>query len=329
MARAVRSGSRADAAVLGVCAVLSLLATVLPRPLRESMAGVLRRTVVAPVIGLQTAAERARSALLTRDVTASRIDSLMLRNARLQEFEDENERLRRLLGLGRQLQSGFVPAEALHGRGYGDEHSIVLTAGSQAGVSVNDAVVSPDGLIGVVTTVDPETSLAILWTHPDFRVSAMTSNGATFGIVKPHLGDLPERYLLEMRGVAFRDTLQVGTLVRSSGLGSVFPKGVPIGYVVGQLATGEGWTRTYLVRPAVKPSDVTSVMVLLSSRGRPDLSPVWNLPASADSARRGMASAADSLAALSARRDTARRDTTRRDTSSTSSGATSATRIRP
>ena len=32
-------------------------------------------------------------------------------------------------------------------------------------------------------TVDPTMSLAILWTHPDFRVSAMSADGSAFGIV--------------------------------------------------------------------------------------------------------------------------------------------------
>lgn len=316
MARAVRRGSRADTAVLAGCAALSLLATVLPPNLRDDVASALRRTVVAPLIALQTRAERVRSAFLTRDITAARIDSLTLRNAQLAELELENERLRRLIGLARSLRLGFVPAEALHGRGFGDEHTVLLTVGAKAGVVERAVVVAPDGLVGVVTSVNPETSLAILWTHPDFRVSAITGDGSTFGIVQPHLGDGPQRFLLELRGVAFRDALQPGALVRSSGLGSVYPRGIPVGTVMGQLESGAGWSRTYLVRPAVKPTDVSSVMVLLPDRASADISTIWNVPAAADSARRVLLSAGDSLAALAARLDSARRDSIRRDTSS-------------
>jgi len=43
----------------------------------------------------------------------------------------------------------------------------------------------------MVETVDPTMSLAITWSHPDFRVSAMAADGSAFGIVKAHLGTGP------------------------------------------------------------------------------------------------------------------------------------------
>lgn len=301
MARAARSGSRADTALVSTCALLALLATVLPLPIRDAIASSLRRTVVAPLLALQQRAERARTAFGGHDVLAARLDSLALRNAQLGDLADENVRLRGLLSLGRQLQWGFLPAEALHGRGMGDEHVLVLTRGSEAGVTPRSAVVAPAGLIGQVTTVDPRSSLAILWTHPDFRASAMASDGTAFGIVRPHLGEEPERSLLELRGVAFRDALTPGTLILTSGLGGVYPRGIPIGVVMGEVTTSEVWSRTYLVRPAVYPPDVNNVMILSPERvSSGAMDEVWSSVARADSAARGVAASADSLARLAA-----------------------------
>jgi rod shape-determining protein MreC len=316
MARAVRSGSRADTGLLAACALLSLLATVLPMPVREAIASSLRRTVVSPLLALQTRAERARNAFVERDEVTARIDSLALRVAELQELEPENVRLRKLLSLGRQLKWGFLPAEALHGQGLGDKHSLMLTIGSKAGVRPRSALISPEGLVGQVTTVDPTTSLAITWTHPDFRASAMAVDGSAFGIVTPHLGsepdeparpDQPERYLLELRGVAFRDALKPGTEIATSGLGGVYMRGIPIGTVIGEIKTTEQWSRTYLVRPSVHPADVTNVMVLSPQRVTESLSSVWSSPARGDSLAKGIAAAGDSIvrdsmAALSAAR---------------------------
>lgn len=306
MARAVRSGSRADTVVLLGCAAVALIITVLPAAPREALAGGLRRTVVAPLISLQAQAERARSAFVVRDVAAIRIDSLTLRTTQLAELEQENLRLRRLIGLGRQLSWGFVPAEAIHGRNLGDEHSILLTAGARAGVEPNSAVVAPDGLVGVITRVDPGTSQAILWTHPDFRVSAYAGSGTAFGIVAPHLGEGPDRYLLELRGVALRENLAPGTPVRSAGLGSVIPRGIPIGTIETEIKTSEVWSRTYLVRSAVVPHDVSNVMVLMPQRVSDDLTSIWATPG-ADSAAARVRAAGDSLAADSVRRELTRR----------------------
>ncbi len=299
MARAARSGSRADTALVATCALLALLATVLPLPIRDAIASSLRRTIVAPLLALQERAERARTAFGARDAVASQIDSLVLRTTELEQLADENARLRGLLSLSRQLQWGFLPAEALHGGGMGDEHVLVLTRGSDAGVQPRSAVVAPDGLIGQVTTVDPRTSLAILWTHPDFRASAMADDGTAFGIVRPHLGEEPERSLLELRGVAFRDALKPGTRILTSGLGGVFPRGIPVGVVMGGVATSEVWSRTYLLRPAVYPPDVSNVMILSPQRvSGGAMDDVWATVARADSAARGVAASGDSLARL-------------------------------
>jgi rod shape-determining protein MreC len=292
VARATRSGTRVDTVILAACLFVSLLARVLPTDTRQAVAGPIRETFVQPLIRLQVNAERARGAFLTRDITAARLDSLVLRNAELREMELENERLRSLLGLGARLRTGFVAAEALHRPEFGDAHTVIVTAGARAGVVERSAVVAPEGLIGYVVSVEAETSVALLWTHPDFGVSATAANGKVFGIIKPHLATDVDRFLLELRGVAFRDSLDVGTEIRSSGQGSVFPRGIPIGVVVGDITTPGAYARTYLVRPMVMPADVSVVMVLLPTRG--SVENAWRAP-SADSLRRAVGAAGDSL----------------------------------
>jgi rod shape-determining protein MreC len=291
-----------DTVVLAACLFASLLVRIIPFELRGSLAGSIRETVVGPLIRLQVQAERARSAFITRDMTAARLDSLVLRNVELRDMELENTRLRELLGLGARLRTGFVPAQALHRQEYGESHAVLVTAGTKQGVVVRSAVVAPEGLIGEVVAVQDETSTVMLWTHPDYRVSAMSADGRVFGIVEPHLGSGVERFMLELRGVAFRDSLSAGAEIRSSGRGSVFPRGIPIGTVVRDITTQGSYARTYLVRPAVMPADVTVVMVLLPSAS--NIAAGWPTMAS-DSFTR---SAADSTV----RGDTPPADTTRR-----------------
>lgn len=301
MARATRSGTRADSAILAGCVAVSLLATVLPAGVRETIAAAVRETAIGPLVNLRARVERVRGAIIEQEHSAARLDSLVLRNAELQDMGRENERLRALIGLGARLRTAFVPAEALHRPELGDAHTVVVTAGEREGVVVRSAVVAPEGLVGTVIDVSPGTSTAILWTHPEFRVSAMSVDGGAFGIVAPHLSDEPGRFLLELQGVAYRDSLLPGTEIRSSGLGSVFPRGIPIGTVLSELEIGEGWTRTYLVRPIVMPADVRVVMVLLPTE-RQDLATIWSSPSSAEAARLALPGVSDSLAALRAPR---------------------------
>lgn len=303
MPPAARAYSRRDTVLFVSCIVLALAAIQLPERMRDPLASALRQTILAPLVVIQSDAEQSRRSLLTREQREAQRDSIALRAMSLDAALSENDRLRKILGLGEALRWGFVPAEVLQGRGVGEEYTIVLSSGSRAGILPFSPVVAPEGLVGMVKSVDPTMSIAIAWAHPDFRVSAMAVDGAAFGIVGAHLGGEPERYLLEMRGVTMRSNLKPGTLIVSSGLGGTFPRGIPVGTVIAEMKTSELWARTYLLRPAVAPADVSDVMVLLPARTTAGVQTVWKVGLHTDSAVKSIVAAGDSLARLNARHD--------------------------
>lgn len=324
MATAARLGNRVDAGLLAACVVLSLIALVLRENAREPIAGALRRTVVAPLVMLQEGAERWRIAWASSDQRQIITDSLALRAVHAQALQVENQQLRKLIGLGSRLQWGFVPAEALHSTAPSEDlvTTLTLTAGSTAGVQRYSPVVAPEGLVGTIQTADPTMSIAILYTNPDFRASAMSADGTAFGIVYPHAAGVgaSEAYMLEMRGVPTRVTLKPGSMIYTSGLGGTFPRGIAIGTVVQELRTAEVWTRTYLIRPSVTPSSVTAVLILTPQRVTQGTGNIWGGVAAinADSATRRIVAAGDSIskqaAALEAQARLAALDSVRRAT---------------
>lgn len=320
MARAIRSSNRVDLMILGACALLALVARGLPPNMRDPVATSLRRTFLAPLVMLQERAEASRRSLLLDQARTAVRDSVALRAMTVTSLENENDKLRQLIGLGSRLKWGFIPAEAIHGRGVRDVTTMTLTAGSIAGVRRLSPVVSPEGVVGMVTDVDPTMSQAMIWTHPDFRVSAMSEDGSAFGIVQPHQASATSGYLMELRGIPFRTALKAGTVIVSSGLGGVWPRGIPIGRVLQEVKTSEGWARTYLIKPAVSPADVGTVMILRTDRVNKDFQNVWASVTGAEEAAKRIVVAGDSaaktaaLAEAAARRaaldTTARRDTT-------------------
>ena len=315
MARATRLSSRFDFLLFVGCIIVSLVTLVLPLQMRDPLAEVLRRSVVAPLVNLQSNAERWHTAWQLSEERTARLDSAVMRGFNAAALQSENDELRKLLGLGARLRTGFVPAEAVHNAVREDVvTTLTLTAGTRAGIRVYSPVVSPEGVVGLVQTADPTISIAILFSHPDFRASAMSGDGTAFGIVYPHLqqglGSGGE-YLLELRDVPFRSTLAPGTMIYTSGLGGTFPRGIPIGIVLRELKTAESWTHTYLLQPSVNPAKVNAVMVLTPQRNPQRLDNVWQMVARVDSATHGVVAAGDSLqrhaAADSARRAAAAR----------------------
>ena len=301
MARTSRTGTRTDLALLGVALALACAALILPTAARGKVQGSLRSSVAAPLVSAQAWAERGRQAIGDHGRLVNRVDSLALGSQSAAPLAAENDRLRALLGLGQRLQWGFVATEIVHPPRGSDEHTVLLAAGSAAGVRPFSPLVVPEGLIGMVTTVDASSSTAILWTHPDFRASATTPDGVAFGIVAAHLGTGADRFLLEMRGVPFRSELKPGTLIVSSGLGNVFPRGIPIGVVLRETKTIEGWARTYLIRPIVSPDQASAAMVLLPPRAAAGVTGSWSSVTSSEGTQKNIAAAGDSLLADSVR----------------------------
>src|SRR5438128_6012716 len=266
-----RYASRADTLVFVGCVLLSGAAMSLPGRVRDPLAGALRRTVLAPFLSLQQQIERLSASLGRYDAVVAQRDSAALVATFLPELRGENARLRSLLGLGTRLGTGYIPAEVLREPEPTSPLTFIVSAGKKQGVKPLSAVVSPEGLVGIVSTVDQQTSVVVTWAHPEFRASAMAADGSVYGIVAPHGSEGPRVWLLELEGVAYRQLVPEGTTILTSGLGGVLPRGIPLGTVLGVGGEAEGWERAYLIRPAVHPAAVTHVMILTGPPVRGDL----------------------------------------------------------
>lgn len=331
----VRAGAAVDTAVLAVCVLAALILLFLPGEERDRVAATLRRTAVAPLAQLQREAEIRRAKYLSYDERVRVRGELARDAADVTGLRSENDRLRRMLGLGARLQWGFVAAEATPGQVASKlvreqiVETFLLTTGGRVGVTPFSPVVAPEGLVGMVEQVDPAMSVAISYAHPDFRVSVQTPDGAATGIVQAHLGSGADRALLELRGVPFRSPLKPGQLLVSSGLGGTYPRGIPVGTVVREIQTAERWARTYLLQPSVSLSDVGAVMVLQKRRAVAGVDSVWTSLTSADSAARRVAAAGDSIARDALVREAAARraalDAGRPDSNAAGAGAADST----
>ena len=259
-----RYATRGDTFILLGCVALSLVALSLPTRVSDPMASGLRRTVLWPLLQLQSQSDQLRTSRARFNQVMGERDSLAIAASVLGELRAENTRLRGLLGLGPRLGAGFVPAEVLHQAAATDQLTVVISAGSGRGVGVLSPVVTPEGLLGYVSDVDAATSVVTTWAHPDFRASGMAADGSVYGIIGPHGSAGPGVWLLELRGVPYRQEVTPGTAILTSGLGGILPRGIPVGTVIA-VASGNDWERTYLVRPAVAPGAVSHVMVLLDT----------------------------------------------------------------
>jgi rod shape-determining protein MreC len=234
----------------------------LPGVAQERVSSALRSTVLAPFLWIQSSIHGAGVLTGDLDRLQARLDSVQALLLGQSTLEQENRSLRGLLELRSRGGPRFTPAAAIRSGTLGSESMFLLDAGSVDGVAENDAVVTPDGLLGVIRGVAPRTSVAMDWTHPDFRASAMTIDGTVLGVVEPSRGSFREEDRLLFRGVPYHADVEVGTPVVTSGVGAVYPRGIPLGVVGGLAETDAGWARSYWLEPAARPGSETHVLVL-------------------------------------------------------------------
>lgn len=328
-----------------VCLALSLVALFSPSAWGLRLAASLRQSVLAPFVWLQTRAEEGRTSRVRMQAITTERDSAAYLAQGLPSLLAENERLRQLLSLSHRLSSPYVAAEVLHQSQATDGRTLLLSAGSRNGVAAFDPVVAPEGLIGVVLNAAPRTSIVMTWAHPEFRVSAFTVNGNAAGVVAPSSGG---DGALEFRGVPYRDSVPAGTLVLSSGLGGVYPKGIPVGTVTGVVSEQAGWERVYRVQPAANPGSAAHVLILVAPSGdvgrafpsdsvlhAQRLDSLDRLRRADSAAQAAQAARAERAESLAARRDTARArpsvrpDSIRRVLRGPAAGDTTPARPRP
>jgi rod shape-determining protein MreC len=264
-----RFASRRDSLAFLLCLLLSVAARVAPVGVQDAVVSGITNTVLAPFLAVQAQATLLRESRGAYTRLVAQRDSAVMDANDLFPLQQENERLRQLVGLSARLNVPHASAEVLRQVSAMESFTLVLSAGRNRGILPMAPVITPAGLVGVVRTVDTFTSVAIVWTHPDFRASAMTEDGKIFGIIAPRGSEGLNTFLMELNGVPYVDEIPLGTAIYTSGqgtqIGGVYPRGIPIGDVIGVGEEEEGWSRTYVVRPAVHPGSVTHVVILTAS----------------------------------------------------------------
>lgn len=249
--------------------VLSVIVLYLPDPSQDEVASLLRGTVLRPFVLTQESLVRRSIHAEDTEALQWRLDSLEVVIANSNTLSEENARLRSLLELSDRTPAQYVAASVTRSGTPGSASMFMLDVGTEHGVTDDSPVMMGRGLLGRVLKAQATSATAMDWTHPQFRASAMTEDGSSYGLVQASPGRFREADRLLLDGVPFHEELEPGVILVTSGLGGVYPRGIPIGVVIEESDAEEGWRRSYWLRPLVSPGEATHVQVLVSP-GTPD-----------------------------------------------------------
>ena len=225
-----------------------------------------------PLLGLASAAQQlpvaAADAVLSRrellQLTENlRRDNDQLRVAAVQggATARENDQLRAALGWQRQTPWKLKLANVVRRDPANWWRTVEIDVGARDGVVEKMPVLTAEGLVGHVTSVGPKHSQVVLIGDPNCKVSALVENPAhDTGIISAS-GPL-DNSLVELTYLSGNASLKPGQSVVTSGLGGIFPKGIPVGQVVDARPVEFGLYTEARVRLATNLGALEQVWVL-------------------------------------------------------------------
>ncbi|AVK84131.1 rod shape-determining protein MreC [Lysinibacillus sp. B2A1] len=192
----------------------------------------------------------------------ARLEDFAVVQAEAADLKLDNKKLQELIDKSESLKD-FNPIHATVIARNPDqwEEKIILNKGSSHGVEKNMAVMTAKGLVGKIILVTPFTSeVELLYTNnPNYRVSAMVlGDKEAYGLIE---GFDKERNELIMKRIDSSLTVKEGQQVVSSGLGGIFPKGVPIGEITEVSTDDFGLTKMVYVKPSADFSILDHVVI--------------------------------------------------------------------
>jgi rod shape-determining protein MreC len=165
-------------------------------------------------------------------------------------------RLRSLLDFKTRLPFQTVAAEVIASSPGDSSNAIFIDKGSNDGLSVDLAVITPQGIVGKIVAIYPRTSQVLLLTDPSSGVGVTVAQIRVQGILKGN-----GRNLCRVQYVMNEEPIKPGDAVQTSGMDQIYPKGLPVGTVV-EASKGNIY-RNIAVKPVVDLNCLEEILVVL------------------------------------------------------------------
>jgi rod shape-determining protein MreC len=178
----------------------------------------------------------------------------------------ESERLRDILGLREILPLETVAAEVVSREGLPWYRTLTIDKGRDAGVELEDPVLTPTGVLGRVIERGAHAAKVQLLLDSQSGAGVMIERSRVTGIVSGQVGvegatasDLVLKYVPETMDVV------AGDVVVTSGLDRIYPKGLVVGRVR-SVSRGTGLFKEILVEPSARFDQAEEVLVVTGQK---------------------------------------------------------------
>jgi len=154
------------------------------------------------------------------------MDRLRVEQAGLAEQARQVQQLQALLGFQQKYIYKTVAAQVIGASEADQSHLLILNKGSADGLKQDDAVITPDGIVGRLRQVFPHTSLLLEISDATSGAGVVLQGARLQGVLRGNAYGQPE-----IRGMLPDARIKPGLAVVTSGGDQIFPQGLPVGTV--------------------------------------------------------------------------------------------------
>jgi rod shape-determining protein MreC len=188
----------------------------------------------------------------------SEIHVLKMENSQYRELLATQERLEELLQFKQTINRPVLAAQVVGRDPTGWFQSVIIDKGKWAGIRLDMPVVNAYGVVGRVVSVSANYAKVLLIIDQNSAVDCLVQRSRDRGMLK---GLMSEICMLDY--VAKSNDITVGDIVVTSGLGDVFPKGLPVGRILDVKEISGELFKDIKIRTAVDFSKLEEVLVIL------------------------------------------------------------------
>ncbi len=224
-------------------------------------------------VSLETAATTKEELLQENRQLRERIAQLESQLVEYYDLKEENAQLYKYLDM-KQENPDFKPvAASVIGRDPSSFYSFTIDQGTQAGISLNDPVVTDEGVVGWVSAVNSISAKVTTILSPDTKIGGVAEIGASdkvsgeAGVISTNIR-LSDQGLIKLGYLTADTTAKEGNIVVTSGLGGLYPPNLKIGTILSLHHEEYDVSLYALVKPFVDVTTVRDVMVLTEFEGQ-------------------------------------------------------------
>lgn len=179
-------------------------------------------------------------------------------------YRSENEFLREFLEIKKANEDYEMASATVIAVDFTDGNlSFTIDKGTLDGISLNDPVITAQGVVGYVTNIQATYCTVASVLSSNVNIGAYATRTGEYGIVTSTPNLTADGYC-RMNYLSSKTTIANGDYIITSGLGGLFPKGLVIG-TVGEVRQDETSVSSYAtIIPAADIEELRRVMVITS-----------------------------------------------------------------